>query len=131
MKRSFLLVCLCVVSLASFSQKLSFTKGNVVPGKIASARVYEDFLIGNIVVTDENGNDYSFVKADFVEKPLSGKAISLKLTKTSFPEDVRGDIARASEKGTVYTFSNIVVKDKNGKEYKIASVSYEFLSINR
>jgi len=77
-------------------------------------------------VKDENGTEYSFVKADFTEKPATGKTISMDLTQPYFPEEQRGDIARASQKGTTYTFTNIVVKDKNGKEYKIAAVAYEF-----
>ncbi len=126
MKKIFLLVAFSFIALMSYSQKFSFSKGNVVSGKISTARAYEDFIIGRIQVVDEAGTEYSFVRADFSQKQLTGKTISMDLTQPTFPEEQRGDIARASEKGTTYTFTNIVVKDKNGKEYKIASVAYEF-----
>lgn len=126
MKKIFLLLAFSFVGLMAFSQQLRFTKGNVAPGKIQTARNYEDFLIGGIKVADENGVEYTLVKASFVQKAVSGKSISFELKGAYFPEEQRGNIASASEKGSTFSFSNVVVKDKNGKEYKIASVTYEF-----
>jgi len=125
MKKIFFLAGFSFIGLLSFGQKLSFSKGQVAPGKISNARAYEDFLSGKIEVTDEKGNKYTFVHASFTEKQLNGKTISLEITQPSFPEEKRGDIARASKRGTTYTFTNVVVKDINGKEYSIPTVTYE------
>jgi hypothetical protein len=127
MKKILLLLSFTCIGMIAFSQKLSFSKGNIAPGKISSHKPYEDFLIGKIKVTDEAGVEYTFVKADFTEKTASGKTITLDLKIPGFPEEQRGDIIRAVDKGTKFTFSNIVVKDKTGKEYRIASVTYEFI----
>lgn len=127
MKKFFLLVSFSFIGLVAFSQQLSFSKGNIAPGKMSTARAYEDFISGGIKVVDEKGAEYSFVKADFKEKTTSGKTISISLDKPTFPEEQIGDIVRASQKGTTYTFTNVVVKDKQGKEHKIALVVYEFV----
>jgi hypothetical protein len=126
MKKLFLFACFSVLGLAAYSQQLHFTKGNVAPGNIDNTRAYEDFIGRYITVTDENGVEYSFVKADFSLKAKDGKTIRLSLTKALFPEEEIGNIARASAQGTVYTFTNIIVKDKAGKEYTIPSVTYRF-----
>ena len=127
MKKLLLLVCVSLIGLVSYSQKFTFSKGNIPNGKINSAKTFEDFLIERIKVIDDKGIEYSFISAKFTEKTSDGITISFTLTNTAFPEDKRGDIARASVKGTTYTFSNVVVKDSNGKQYIIPSMKYEFV----
>ncbi len=126
MKKIFLLLGFSFIGLMAFSQQLRFTKGGVAPGKIQTARNYEDFLIGKIKIADENGVEYTLVKALFVQKAMSGKSVSFELKDAYFPQEKRGDIAVASENGSTFSFNNVVVKDKNGKEYQIAAVTYEF-----
>jgi hypothetical protein len=124
MKKLMLLACL-LIGLASYSQKLSFSKGTA-PGKITNARAYEDFLGNEVIVVDDKGNQYTFVRATFIVKPLDGKAATYEMEEAFFPGNSIRDIAKASAKGTVYTFSNIVVKNDAGKEFKLPVVKYEY-----
>lgn len=125
MKRFFLLVCLSFFALASYSQKLSFTKG-IAPGKITNTRAYEDFLGNEVTVVDDKGVRYTFVKATLSVKPKEGKAVTYEMDEAFFPRNALRDIASASAKGTVYTFSNIVVKNDAGKEFKLPAVKFEY-----
>lgn len=126
MKKTLLLFVFACCAVVGFSQQLNFSKGKVKPGAISTPHDFEDFLIGPITITDENGGEYKFVKADFLETVPNSKEIRITLTTTLFPEENRSDIARGSVAGTNYTFSNVVVRDSNGKELIIPKVTYQF-----
>jgi hypothetical protein len=125
MKRFFLLVCLSFFALAAYSQKLSFSKGTA-PGKLTNARAYEDFLANEVIVVDDKGNQYTFVKAMVTVKPTDGKALTYEMDGALFPKNSIREIVKASAKGTVYTFTNIVVRNDAGKEFTLPVVKYEY-----
>jgi hypothetical protein len=128
MKKIFLLFCLSFLGVMAYSQDLKFTKGNVAPGAIATVPSYEEFIGGNIVVTDKNGAEYTFVKAEFTlvaKNGHDGRNISITLTQPAFPATDSKRIAKASFNGATCVFKNVVVKDKQGKEHTIDTVTFE------
>jgi hypothetical protein len=133
MKKIFLLFCLSLLAVIGYSQDLKFTKGNIAPGAVSTVRAYEDFIGGNIVVTDKDGVEYSFVKAEFTlvsKNGHEGRNVSIKLDQPNFPDKESGRIAKASYNGATCTFKNVVVKDKTGKEITIASVTFELIDFS-
>lgn len=133
MKKLILFFVLVFAVGAAYSQNITITKGNEVPGKLTTTVAYENFVEGIIRAKDDKGIEYTFVKADFVLTNKSNAKISYKLTVPYFygeHGEQGGEVARASYDGAVYTFSNIVVKDKDGKEYKIDKAVFEFAGFN-
>lgn len=125
MKKGFLFLGLVFLSVTAFSQELRFSKGDKVPGKLESGRAYEDFLSGRIVVTDNAGTTYTFVKADFSLLTRDGKKLQFEVNKVWFNEEQSKSIVLADDEGTIYTFSNVVVKDVNGKEFILPELKFE------
>ena len=131
MKKVSLFIGLVILGLSAYSQDLQFTKGNTAPGKIKDGRAYEDFISGNIAITDNTGNKYSFVKAEFTITTIDGKKLQYTMEKQIFTKEQYTAIIKADNEGTVYTFTNVVVKDASGKEHTLAEVKYEFPSLGR
>jgi hypothetical protein len=131
MKKVSLFIGLIMLGLAAHSQDLQFTKGDNAPGKIKNGRAYEDFISGRIKVTDNAGNTYSFVKAEFTMTATDGKKLKYTLTRPAFSGEQATAIIIADNEGTVYSFTNVIVKDGKGNEFTLTEVKYEFPSIAR
>lgn len=126
MKQIVILVAVLFFGMSASSQQLIFKKGTLAAGKFSGNAALEELLVGKVQVTDKAGAVYQFVSADFALSNKQSKRLNFNLTKPEFTQEQMSKVGRLSTEGVIYIFSNVVVRNSAGKEFKIAKVQFEY-----